>query len=58
VTRDIERRAYVCTHKDHVVYAYRVFLMPGDPEPPRCPEHGKMQRQANAPYFKQKGKKR
>ena len=47
-----ERRAYICTHKAHVACAYRVFVNPGDPEPPRCPDHGPMTRQMNMPYVK------
>jgi hypothetical protein len=46
-----KRIAYVCTHKDHATTGlnYRVFLLPGDPEP-RCPEHGAMKVQPNKPY--------
>jgi len=44
-----ERRAYVCYSKDGAIH-HRVFLLPGDDEPPRCPEHGRMKRQANVPY--------
>lgn len=52
-----ERRAYVCAHKDHGTNPPRIFVIPGDPEPPRCPEHGKMIRQTNLPYHpKRKGK--
>lgn len=44
------RRAFLCLHKD-CVPPRRVFLRPGEPEPPNCPDgHGKMQRQANVPY--------
>lgn len=44
------RLAYVCQHAS-CVPPHRVFLAPGDPEPPNCPDgHGKMQRQANVPY--------
>lgn len=50
-TREDERRAYVCTHKE-CVPPQRVFLLPGDADGvPRCPSgHGKMQRQGNVPY--------
>lgn len=46
-----ERRAYVCFTKEGVLHQ-RVFLMPGDPEPPKCPTHGKMLRQTNLSYMK------
>lgn len=45
-----ERRAYVCAHKSHGELPIRVFLAPGEPEPPECPEGHKMQRQGNVPY--------
>lgn len=45
------RRAYLCTHKA-CEPPLRVFLQPGDPEPPECPEHGRMQLQANLPYVR------
>lgn len=44
------RRAYICTHKA-CLPVFRVFLQPGEDDPPRCPEHGRtMQLQANLPY--------
>jgi hypothetical protein len=44
------RRAYLCLHKD-CVPPRRVFVVPGEPDPPNCPDgHGKMALQANVPY--------
>jgi hypothetical protein len=44
------RRAYLCLHKA-CVPPVRVFLQPGDAEPPHCPDgHGRMTLQANLPY--------
>ena len=46
------RRAYLCHHK-LCVPPVRVFLQPGEPEPPQCPDgHGRMTLQANMPYSK------
>lgn len=44
-----ERRAYVCLDPK-CDPPRRVFLRPGEKAPPRCPDHGPMQRQANVPY--------
>jgi hypothetical protein len=45
-----ERRAFICYHKE-CVPPHRVFLRPGEPEPPNCPDgHGAMTRQVNVPY--------
>jgi hypothetical protein len=48
------RRAYVCGSPGCCAGErgpVRVFLQPGDPEPPECPEHGgTMRLQANLPY--------
>ena len=44
--RERERKAYICLHKD-CKPPLRVFLLPGDEEPPRCPQHGTMTRQVN-----------
>lgn len=50
------RRAFLCLHKD-CVPPRRVFLQPGDPEPPNCPDgHGRMQLQANVPYNNDRSK--
>lgn len=46
-----ERRAYMCLN-EKCDPPRRVFLFPGDPEPPSCPEHGPMQLQANVPYVR------
>lgn len=50
-----ERRAYICKHKDcQLPVPLRIFLRPGEPEPPDCPSgHGPMERQPNRPYFGQ-----
>ncbi len=49
-----ERRAFYCTHPDHGVKMphYRIFLAPGEPEPPKCDVHEgrKMSRQVNVTY--------
>lgn len=42
-----ERRAYICMKCEP---PNRTFLAPGEKEPPKCPHHGKMIRQANVPY--------
>jgi len=47
------RRAYVCLDKkketkDQIIH--RIFLLPGEPEPPICPIHGRMTPQPNHPY--------
>ncbi len=49
------RRAFICKAKGHQYpadpYAFRIFLLPGQTEVPRCPEHGNtMVRQENVPY--------
>jgi hypothetical protein len=45
-----QRRAYLCQHKN-CDPPIRVFLQPGDKEPPNCPDgHGRMALQANLPY--------
>lgn len=49
------RRAYVCGHKDHDGLI-RVFLLPGDKEPPTCPKGHRMTPQPNRPYNKEKAK--
>lgn len=40
-----ERRAFICVHASHDM-PYRVFMLPGEPDP-KCPQHGKMKRQVN-----------
>jgi hypothetical protein len=48
------RRAYVCAAcQQEGRGQFRVFLREGE-RVPRCPRHGKLQRQPNAPY---RGKK-
>lgn len=50
----MERRAYICQHKD-CVPPRRVFALPGDPVP-SC--HGrKMARQGNMPYMAGRSKR-
>jgi hypothetical protein len=50
--RETQRKAYICTHKD-CQPTMRVFLLPGDEEPPRCPAgHGKMKQQVNMAYMR------
>lgn len=54
-----ERLAFICEHPDHAKnsMAYRVFLLPGEPQPPRCSEHNRpMARQSNRPYRAKKRK--
>jgi hypothetical protein len=52
--RELERQAWLCTHKE-CVPPIRKFLLPGDPDPPMCPLHGRtMKRQANMPYDAEK----
>jgi hypothetical protein len=51
-----ERIAFYCNHRDHEKPnpgAYRIFLLPGEPMPPRCKDHPerKMIRQENQPYM-------
>lgn len=48
--KDTERRAYICEHKDHSGQPQRVFLFPGDAEPPTCDHGHRMVRQPNVPY--------
>lgn len=55
--REPERKAYICYHKDHQGLPQRVFLLPGDTEPPRCGLGHVMTRQPNTPQTK-KGTKR
>ena len=43
----MDRNAWICQKCDP---PRRVFVLPGDPSPPRCKEHGKMIRQINVPY--------
>jgi hypothetical protein len=46
-----ERRAYVCPACAKEGGARRIFLLPGESEPPRCPVHRRpMERQPNARY--------
>lgn len=58
-----ERKAFVCTHKDHEgKLGRRIFLLPNeqvDPAP-KCPDHpGRaMERQVNRPYHKDSKKYR
>lgn len=48
--KELLRDAWLCHHKD-CDPPTRIFLLPGDPSPPRCPLHGAtMRRQANLPY--------
>lgn len=47
--REDKRRAWVCGHKDHEALI-RVFLLPGDQEPPKCPKGHTMTPQPNRPY--------
>jgi hypothetical protein len=42
-----ERRCYICLKCQPTL---RVFLLPGETELPRCPEHGRMTREPNRPY--------
>jgi hypothetical protein len=53
-----ERKAWVCTHKNHGDLPVRIFLLPGDAEPPKCPEGHRMTPQPNRPYMQPKGKKK
>lgn len=47
----VPRRAYICLAKDCQAAPRRVFVLPGEKEPPNCPDgHGRMQLQANLPY--------
>jgi hypothetical protein len=43
----VERRAYICLKCEP---PRRDFMSATDEKEPRCPQHGKMIRQANMPY--------
>jgi len=48
-----ERRAFVCDKCFKDGRPLRIFTLEGDPVP-RCPQHGKMRREPNKPYRKDK----